>query len=221
IFVQCDDNEQAYLKVLMDDIFSEQNFVNVVTIKTKIAGVSGSSEGKSLRDATEFINIFAKNKNEIYFNPVHMKTELYEHIKNYNIQTMSVNQYAKKHKLTEKEVYEKHADKITRSTNAQSSVRQTVIDLTEDVDSNMISIVYKPIKGKNKDKWTEVFYTGKNRNMVMIIKDIIEKDGEKFYYKERISTLWDDIQYNNLRYEGDIQFSSGKKPELILKRIIE
>src|SRR5699024_6747083 len=180
IFVQCDDNEQAYLKVLMDDIFSEQNFVNVVTIKTKIAGVSGSSEGKSLRDATEFINIFAKNKNEIYFNPVHMKTELYEHIQNYrnedkswkyttvntdygnkeqilqnkkddleiykydNVQTMSVNQFAKKHKLTEKEVYEKHADKITRSTNAQSSVRQTVIDLTEDVDSNMISIVYKP-----------------------------------------------------------------------------
>src|SRR5699024_12170563 len=83
IFVKCEYNEQAYLKVLMDDIFSEQNFVNVVTIKTKIAGVSGSSEGKSLRDATEFINIFAKNKNEIYFNPLHMKTELYEHIQNY------------------------------------------------------------------------------------------------------------------------------------------
>src|SRR5699024_6702263 len=141
----------------------------------------------------------AKNKNEIYFNPVHMKTELYEHIQNYrnegkswkyttvitdygnkelilqnkkddfeiykydNVQTMSMNQFAKKHKLTEKEVYEKHADKITRSTNAQSSVRQTVIDLTEDVDSNMISIVYKPIKGKNKDKWTEVFYNGKKK----------------------------------------------------------
>src|SRR5699024_6864334 len=59
------------------------------------------------------------------------------------------------------------------------------------------------------------------RNMGMFLNDIIEKDGEKFYYKERISTLWDDIQYNNLRYEGDIQFSSGKKPELILKRIIE
>ena len=28
IFVQCDDNEQAYLKVLMDDIFGAQNFVS-------------------------------------------------------------------------------------------------------------------------------------------------------------------------------------------------
>src|SRR5699024_12244635 len=91
------------------------------------------------------------------------KNDDFEIYKYDNVQTMSVNQFDKKHKLTEKEVYEKHADKITRSTNAQSSVRQTVIDLTEDVDSNMISIVYKPIKGKNKDKWTEVFYTGKNR----------------------------------------------------------
>src|SRR5699024_11414673 len=63
IFVQCDDNEQAYLKVLMDDIFKEENFINVVTIKTKIGGVSGSSAGKSIREATQFINILAKNKN--------------------------------------------------------------------------------------------------------------------------------------------------------------
>jgi adenine-specific DNA-methyltransferase len=28
IFVQCDDNEQAYLKVLMDEIFGRGNFLN-------------------------------------------------------------------------------------------------------------------------------------------------------------------------------------------------
>ncbi|MDD5786254.1 MAG: site-specific DNA-methyltransferase, partial [Campylobacter lanienae] len=30
IFVQCDDNEQAYLKVLMDEIFGRENFVNSI-----------------------------------------------------------------------------------------------------------------------------------------------------------------------------------------------
>ncbi len=30
IFVQCDDNEQAYLKVLMDEIFGRENFVNCI-----------------------------------------------------------------------------------------------------------------------------------------------------------------------------------------------
>ena len=35
IFVQCDDNEQAYLKVLMDEVFRRENFVNTIIFKTK------------------------------------------------------------------------------------------------------------------------------------------------------------------------------------------
>ncbi len=34
IFVQCDDNEQAYLKVLMDEIFGRDNFIRCITIKS-------------------------------------------------------------------------------------------------------------------------------------------------------------------------------------------
>lgn len=33
IFVQCDDNEQAYLKILMDEIFDRENFVNSIIWK--------------------------------------------------------------------------------------------------------------------------------------------------------------------------------------------
>ena len=33
IFVQCDDNEQAYLKVLMDEIFGRENFVNCIALR--------------------------------------------------------------------------------------------------------------------------------------------------------------------------------------------
>ncbi|WP_412175525.1 DNA methyltransferase [Campylobacter sp. CNRCH_2016_0050h] len=35
IFVQCDDNEQAYLKVLMDEIFGRDNFLRTINIKKK------------------------------------------------------------------------------------------------------------------------------------------------------------------------------------------
>ena len=35
IFVQCDDNEQAYLKVLMDEIFGRENFICCITCKVK------------------------------------------------------------------------------------------------------------------------------------------------------------------------------------------
>ncbi|WP_036459108.1 site-specific DNA-methyltransferase, partial [Mycoplasma leonicaptivi] len=62
IFVQCDDNEQAYLKVLMDDVFGRGNFVADFIRKTK----------STTNDAKTGINIqhenclcFAKNKNNI------------------------------------------------------------------------------------------------------------------------------------------------------------
>lgn len=35
IFVQCDDNEQAYLKILMDEVFGRENFVGDLIRKTK------------------------------------------------------------------------------------------------------------------------------------------------------------------------------------------
>ncbi|GAA6987492.1 hypothetical protein ID0090_04650 [Helicobacter pylori] len=38
IFIQCDDNEQAYLKVLCDEIFLRENFVATITCKVKSAG---------------------------------------------------------------------------------------------------------------------------------------------------------------------------------------
>ncbi|MDR2761262.1 MAG: site-specific DNA-methyltransferase, partial [Planctomycetaceae bacterium] len=40
IFVHCDDNEQAYLKVLMDEIFGRENFIGTIPRKTR----SGKSD---------------------------------------------------------------------------------------------------------------------------------------------------------------------------------
>src|SRR5215813_13683559 len=52
IFISIDDNEVHNLRLLMDEIFGEENFVNMISLKTKVAGVSGSSLGKSLQNST-------------------------------------------------------------------------------------------------------------------------------------------------------------------------
>lgn len=258
IFVQCDDNEQAYLKVLMDDIFSRNNYINIVTIKTKIGGVSGSSEGKSLKDTTEFIQIYSKNKEYLELKPIFTKTPVWEYIKTEyidvgkswkytsvllelgerrliredeknsriyyhypNAKTCSVKQYAENNNLTEEEVYNLIPDKIIRSTNAQSSIRTSVIAETSEYNSGFVSIVYKPIKGKNKDKNIEIFYT-QTKQMIMFLSEMLEKDEEgNLLYTERMTTLWDNIQYNNLSKEGLVNFTNGKKPEKLLQNVIE
>ncbi|GAA7234428.1 hypothetical protein ID0464_11180 [Helicobacter pylori] len=62
IFVQCDDNEQAYLKVLMDEIFGRENFVACfVWEKT-------SNSLSRIRIKTEYILCYEKNKFGLIFN---------------------------------------------------------------------------------------------------------------------------------------------------------
>ena len=60
IWISIDDDEQAYLKVLMDEIFGRQNFVNNVIWEKKF---SPSNDAKWLSDSHDFVMIYAKNKN--------------------------------------------------------------------------------------------------------------------------------------------------------------
>ncbi|MFP6032692.1 DNA methyltransferase [Helicobacter pylori] len=59
IFVQCDDNEQAYLKVLMDEIFGGDNFVaNLIWQKKK----GGSQDSENFAKEHEYILCYQKEK---------------------------------------------------------------------------------------------------------------------------------------------------------------
>ena len=59
IFVQCDDNEQAYLKVLMDEVFGRENFVSNIVWRKKTGGGQTSSY---FATEHEYILSFRKNK---------------------------------------------------------------------------------------------------------------------------------------------------------------
>lgn len=66
IFVQIDDVEQAYLKVIMDEVFGRNNFINTVSVNMKnIAGASGGGEDKKLKKNIEYIHIFSKDYEQL------------------------------------------------------------------------------------------------------------------------------------------------------------
>lgn len=84
ICVQIDATEMAYLKVLMDEIFGRDNFINIISVKTKIAGVSGSNLGKSLQDNVEFLLMYAKDLNYFSLHSIPQKRqELMDFIDSY------------------------------------------------------------------------------------------------------------------------------------------
>lgn len=57
IFVQIDDNELAYLKVLMDEIFGRNNFINTIVWKRRGGAVNPS---RRLNNVTDFILWYSK-----------------------------------------------------------------------------------------------------------------------------------------------------------------
>lgn len=62
IFIQIDDEEQAYLKVLCDEVFGRRNYISTVSVLMKnIAGASGGGEDKKLKKNIEYILIYTKD----------------------------------------------------------------------------------------------------------------------------------------------------------------
>ena len=91
IFIQIDDNEQAYLKVLCDEIFGRNNFLNTISVKMKnIAGASGGGEDRRLKKNIEYILVYTKNYDSFkWINNAYDYTELSQLVENYRLNDIS------------------------------------------------------------------------------------------------------------------------------------
>jgi adenine-specific DNA-methyltransferase len=85
IWIQIDDEEQAYLKVLCDEVFGRRNFINMISVNMKnIAGASGGGEDKRLKKNCEYILAYAKDYSLLpLFNGPYSYTEMSELIQQY------------------------------------------------------------------------------------------------------------------------------------------
>lgn len=91
IFISIDDNELDNLKKVCDEVFSPQNFVNIISVKLKnIAGASGGGEDKRLKKNMEYILIYSKDYNNLQpFNNVYTVTPISELVEQYRREGVS------------------------------------------------------------------------------------------------------------------------------------
>lgn len=91
IWIQIDDDEQAYLKVLCDQIFGRNNFVNMISVNMKnTSGASGGGEDKRLKKNCEYILIYAKDYSKLRtFKPTYVYEDISEVVKDYRKQNKS------------------------------------------------------------------------------------------------------------------------------------
>ena len=265
IWIQIDDEEQAYLKVLCDEVFGRLNFINMISVNMKnIAGVSGGGEDKRLKKNCEYILAYAKDYSLLpLFNGPYSYTEISELVQQYQEEgkswkyttvlldpgekeyygstvdgdgneikvfirkdpkMLSVKQVASQEGITEKEVYQKYGINIFQTTNAQSSIRTRIMDYRteEQIIADLISIEYVPKTGKNRGKVYEQFYKGDKCRLFVWLRDTSEVIDGELYKKDLQGTYWDmNAWMKNLTKEGSVEFGSGKKPEQLVRQIIE
>lgn len=258
IFVQISDDGYAYLKVIMDELFGKENYINTIIIKSKASsGASGGGEDKKLKKNVEYMLIYGKEDSILKTQYVKTPLNLYikerrdegisfaytnvmldmgeEHyigdtvdgrgniIKLYemrNYQTTSVKKLAKQERCSEEEIYNKYIDKIYTTENAQTSIRDRV---KENVPDNCDFIIarYAPVSGKNKGKLIDVGFIGNTKRLVSFLKETVLIEDNTLYKLEKAGTLWTDISWSSIKFEGEIEFGAGKKPEKLLERIFE
>lgn len=259
IFVQIDDDGQAYLKVLMDEVFTD-NYLNTVIVKAKAtSGASGGGEDKKIKKNTEYIHIYRKSENFRKFNDQFVRVGLMSYInelkedeksfsytqvlvnegkKEYHTSTLdgrnleikifkhsdytikTISQIIKEEKISEVEAYEKYIDKIFTTENAQTSIRDRVLEATDALNT-FYTIEYVPVSGKNKGLVTNVSFIGTTKRLVSFLKHSCEFEGKRIYKLLKLGTLWSDMSWSSVFIEGGVKLKNGKKPENLLQRIIE
>jgi adenine-specific DNA-methyltransferase len=71
IFISIDDNEQANLKLLCDDVFGEENFISSICVKmSHLSGMKMSHKEKKIPKIKEFVLLYSKNKDDFSLNTV-------------------------------------------------------------------------------------------------------------------------------------------------------
>lgn len=91
VFISIDDNEVDNLKKICDEIYGEENFINIISVNMKnIAGASGGGEDKRFKKNCEYLLIYAKGY-YIFpkFDSLYQYTEISELVQKYRDEEVS------------------------------------------------------------------------------------------------------------------------------------
>ena len=89
IFISIDDNEVENLTKICNEIFGEENYINLINIKSKSSsGASGGGEDKRLKKNIEYLLVYAKSNKFDSFNPIYKNQNLIDYINERRKRTM-------------------------------------------------------------------------------------------------------------------------------------
>jgi adenine-specific DNA-methyltransferase len=115
--------------------------------------------------------------------------------------------------------YVKHFDAIFRTVNPQTENKFQGDIIATMKPHTLYTVDYVPSRGKSEGRAVTRYYYG--QRLIAWLKDTAIIIDGKAMKRTRLTDIWTDIPTGNLASEGGVELSRGKKPEHLLKRIIE
>jgi adenine-specific DNA-methyltransferase len=239
LFVHIDDNELGYLIVLLDEVFGRRNRISIITFQ------QGSATGHKainpgLVTTSNFILLYAKKKEcwkptrlftsrdrdsryDQYITNIEENWENWTYIPLSAALSSHFGVPARKLKTTLGDEYESRVTEFVML-NADRVIR------TARPDYASVGEAVREIIDRSKSEPNKLFLLSREEN-----SDMYVRAGERWlFYKDKLkvidgelvsgeplTNLWDDLLSNNLHKEGSVSFPKGKKPEALIKRVLE
>lgn len=240
IFVQIDDKEMAYLKVLMDEVFERRNFLNMLVVKT--SDPSGhKTVNPSPYSQTEYVLMYSRERQKYKYEQQYIKAQ---YDKSYNkivinrndhfsewiidnladyyakkLGCMSANEARKKYGRLD---FEKligdfaleNPEKVFQLTAISDKAGRETVEIRNMSNKQPSKVFHQPRVG-----YDDIYFL--DGRQIYFLKPKIKKIDNEVVIAKPLTNLWTDIPYNGISGEGYVSFKNGKKPEKLLRRCVE
>lgn len=230
IFVHCDFNEDAYLKVLMDEIFTEKLYITTLTVRSNsISGNKTQHKDKTILKNKDSILVY-KMSDKIKLTPQYVeKLEWDTHYNSILIESKDGEYKIEKLKdvLVSKQII---TNDYTISPNSINEPKfyKFIFENKDKIFRGVNSIPEELKKLSEKNKGKVVYIENGNEKMfayngsrLSLFSKVFKKIDGKEKMAQLLGDLWVDIDFQNTQNEGGVSLTNGKKPEALLKRIID
>lgn len=239
IFISIDANELGYLLPILDEIFGHENFAMCATVKRgSVTGHKTINAG--VVNVAEYVVAYAKKKSIWDQNRVYRARSRNDRYNTFIINrdkpfadwqfTSLLDAFAAhigiKKTEVKKQLGAKFEDEIYGfvKKNASAIVQMAYPDkdkVSADAQAMIEQSLARPDEILHLPRENEPDFYLKNGQRLLFYSDrLMEIDGE-VVTAEALTDIWDDVLPNDLHNEGGVSLKKGKKPEKLIKRIID
>jgi adenine-specific DNA-methyltransferase len=239
ICVQIDDTESHYLKLLMDEIYGRDNYFCVIYIQT-VYPEKTLKQDRVFHDLIEQIFVY-KNSPSVKVNQETLEYNFGKfcyYIKEHKNATKTTELGGKKVEIFTKDSYSIEVGKPSDKGLKEIWASGTILDINSSgrffrdyisgrVKEDGLGVLYK-VYGIGEDNYDFRYFTGPQRanatkgKYYQGVPKKILNDKNNIISNKSIENYWNmAADFGNCSHEGGVELKSGKKPEVLIMRLLK